>query len=67
MDITVNQHRYSVSDDCSLQQMLGSVFPQLPNGIAIAVNLEIISKANWDSHVLKPGDNITLIKATQGG
>jgi sulfur carrier protein len=67
MEITVNQQSYSVSQSCSLQQMLASVFSQSANGIAIAVNQEIISKANWDTYVLQPGDNITVIKATQGG
>jgi sulfur carrier protein len=67
MEITVNQQSYSVSETCSLQQMLASVFSQSANGIAIAVNQEIISKSNWDTYVLQPGDNITVIKATQGG
>ncbi|MDB5021543.1 MAG: thiamine biosynthesis protein ThiS [Pedobacter sp.] len=67
MEITVNQQSHSVSQHCSLQQMLASVFLQQANGIAIAVNQEIISKANWDTYVLQPGDNITVIKATQGG
>jgi sulfur carrier protein len=67
MEITVNQQSYSVSQSCSLQQMLAFVFSQSASGIAIAVNQEIISKANWDTYVLQPGDNITVIKATQGG
>jgi len=67
MDITVNQQRYSVSEDCSLQQMLCVIFPEQPGGIAIAVNQEIISKAHWDTYALQSGDDITLIKATQGG
>jgi sulfur carrier protein len=67
MEITVNQQSYSVSQTCSLQEMLASVILQPTNGIAIAVNQEIISKSNWDSYALQPGDNITVIKATQGG
>jgi sulfur carrier protein len=67
MEITVNQQSYSVSQICSLQEMLASVILQPTNGIAIAVNQEIISKSNWDSYALQPGDNITVIKATQGG
>jgi sulfur carrier protein len=67
MEITVNQQTYSVAQSCSLQQMLASVISQPANGIAIAVNQEIISKANWDTYALQPGDNITVIKATQGG
>lgn len=67
MEITVNQQNYSVSEACSLQQMLATVFTQPANGIAIAVNQEIVAKANWVTHLLNPGDHITIIKATQGG
>jgi sulfur carrier protein len=67
MDITVNQQSYSVSDTCSLQQMLGTVFSQPAKGIAVAVNQEIISKNDWQTCQLQSGDTITIIKATQGG
>ncbi|GAC1314660.1 MAG: hypothetical protein NVSMB24_39550 [Mucilaginibacter sp.] len=67
MEITVNQQSYSVSDVCSLEQMLDTVLLQSVKGIAIAVNQEIISKTNWHNCRLQPGDSITIIKATQGG
>ena len=66
MEITVNHQNYSVSDACSLQQMLSAVLTQ-PEGIAIAVNQEIVPKANWATYLLNPDDDITIIKATQGG
>jgi len=37
------------------------------NGIAIAVNQNIIIKANWATTLLKNNDEILIIKATQGG
>jgi sulfur carrier protein len=42
---------------------------QVPNtkGIAIAVNQQIIPKSQWNTHSIKHGDQLTLIKATQGG
>jgi sulfur carrier protein len=67
MEITVNQQSYSVSEVCSLQQMLDTVLLQPAKGIAIAVNQEIIAKCNWSNHILKSGDNLTIIKAAQGG
>jgi sulfur carrier protein len=67
MEITVNQQNYSVSDTCSLAQLLDIVFSQPVGGIAIAINQEIIAKNNWPNHLLKPGDHLTIIKATQGG
>lgn len=67
MEITVNQQSYSVSEACTLQQMLDTVLLQPAKGIAVAVNQEIIAKSNWSNHFLKSGDNLTIIKATQGG
>jgi sulfur carrier protein len=67
MEITVNQQNYSVSDVCSVQQMVDTVLLQPAKGIAIAVNQEIVSKTNWGTQLLNPGDHITIIKATQGG
>ncbi|MDF2430649.1 MAG: sulfur carrier protein [Mucilaginibacter sp.] len=67
MEITVNQQSYSTSDACSLQQLLATVLQLQAKGIAIAVNQEIVSKSNWETYTLKPGDCITIIKATQGG
>ena len=67
MDITVNHQNYSISEICSLQQMLDTILLQPSKGIAVAVNQEIIAKSNWPNHFLKPGDTLTIIKATQGG
>jgi sulfur carrier protein len=67
MDITVNQKVYSVADICSLQQVISLVLQQPFNGIAVAINEKIISKNQWESHFLTSGDQIIIIKATQGG
>ncbi|MHA4894248.1 sulfur carrier protein ThiS [Pedobacter sp. PWIIR3] len=67
MEITVNQQNYSVSEACSLQQLLDTVLALPAKGIAIAVNQEIIARHNWETHILCPLDNLTIIKATQGG
>jgi sulfur carrier protein len=67
MEITVNQQNHSVTDNCTLQQMLAIVIQQPLTGVAVAINQQIIPKNSWDSHLLKSNDNIILIKATQGG
>lgn len=67
MDITVNHQTYSFPETLTLQQMLDSVLGQQDSGIAMAVNQEIISRDNWQTYHLKTGDNVTIIKATQGG
>ncbi len=67
MEIIVNQQNYSVTEHCSLQQLLSVVIQQPIKGVAIAVNEIIIPKTNWETYLLNAGDQIILIKATQGG
>jgi len=67
MEITVNHQTYSVAVPCSVVQLLTAVLQIQGNGIAVAVNQSIVSKADWSVYHLQPGDQVMLIKATQGG
>jgi sulfur carrier protein len=67
MEVTVNQQKFTVSADCSVAQLLALTFDRPAIGIAVAVNQTIVSKANWNTYLLHPQDQVILIKATQGG
>ncbi|MFW0717762.1 sulfur carrier protein ThiS [Pedobacter sp. N23S346] len=67
MEITVNQQNYQVTDVCTMQHLITDVLNTPSNGIAVAVNQSIISKTAWENHLLHPGDQVIIIKATQGG
>ncbi|MFD2287938.1 sulfur carrier protein ThiS [Pedobacter petrophilus] len=67
MEITVNQQNYQVADVCTMQHLITDVLNTPSDGIAVAVNQSIISKTAWANHLLYPGDQIIIIKATQGG
>jgi sulfur carrier protein len=67
MEVTVNQQKFTVSADCSVAQLLTLTFDRPATGIAVAVNQTIVSKANWNTYLLRPQDQVILIKATQGG
>ena len=50
----------------SLQELANEL--ALPGqGVAVAVNNEMISKDNWAAHKIKDGDDILIIKAACGG
>lgn len=67
MEITVNNQTFQVSPHCNLLEML-AVIPNLPSkGLAVAINQSIIPKAEWSSQRLVAGDQVMIIKATQGG
>ncbi len=67
MEVTVNQQNYSVSEDCSVEQLLSFVLNKPATGMAVAVNQTIVPKADWKTYLLRPSDQVVLIKATQGG
>jgi sulfur carrier protein len=66
MEVTVNQQNYHLNEVCSVEQML-TVVNAPAQGIAVAINQTIVARSEWAAHGLKQGDQIILIKATQGG
>lgn len=67
MEITVNHQPYSITGSCSVIQLLTAVLQIPESGIAVAVNQSVVSKSDWSAYHLQPGDQVMLIKATQGG
>ncbi|MFC5681741.1 sulfur carrier protein ThiS [Flavobacterium sp. MAHUQ-51] len=62
-----NQTKQFQVDVLSVQALLDIEIPQKQNGIAVAVNNNVIPKSNWNSHLLSETDDILIISATQGG
>lgn len=67
MEITVNNQLFTLTGPSSVTQLLSTVLQVPGTGIAVAVNQTIVSKSDWPAYVLQPGDQVVLIKATQGG
>ncbi|GAA4275344.1 sulfur carrier protein ThiS [Aquimarina mytili] len=66
MTINVNNQSQSISENSSISNLLEQI-NIVPNGIAIAINNEIITKEKWDQTILNSNDQVTIIQATQGG
>lgn len=64
--VCVNETQIEVEDNANVLQLLQKVNTN-SNGIAVAINNQIISKKLWESQGFKNNDNILIIKATQGG
>ncbi|APY10670.1 thiamine biosynthesis protein ThiS [Seonamhaeicola sp. S2-3] len=64
--ITVNNNPQRIPKNISLQQFLANKVSST-QGIAVAINEQIIAKANWATQILSNGDTILIIQATQGG
>ena len=67
MEVQVNHKTQHTEEGVTLFELLQSLGFEEPRGIAVAINNEIIPKMQWNGHALKPSDNITIIRATQGG
>lgn len=67
MQIFINEKPLEFVDGTTLSEIL--ILQSIVNisGVAIAVNDNIIRKSKWAEHRLNEKDNITIIKATQGG
>ncbi len=44
-----------------------AVGPGAPPGVAVAVNGEVVRRANWAAVRLADGDTVEIVKALQGG
>lgn len=67
MNIFVNNTLFEVMPDINISDALAFLSIDTRNGIAIAVNNNVVSKVSWNDFELHADDKITIIKATQGG
>jgi sulfur carrier protein len=67
IEVSINQKGYTFPETGTLADVLPLLEIRLPDGIAIALNEVVIPKAEWGEQVLRPGDRVFVIRATQGG
>ena len=67
MTITVNDEVTSLVEPASLFELLVQLGLADRNGMAVAVNREVVPRHTWRECQLADGDGVTVIEATQGG
>ena len=67
MDITFNNSLQTIDAPASIQALLRQFVGDKQKGIAVAVNQAVVPRSEWDNHVVQAGDNVWVIRATQGG
>lgn len=67
MDIIVNGKIVSLDSGNSLMELLRNMEIERLEGLALAVNQNIVPKVNWDTHELRDNDQVLLIEAAKGG
>ena len=66
MTININNQSRSILENSSVKSLLDQL-DIAANGIAVAINSEVVSKEKWDRVIIQNEDQITIIQATQGG
>ncbi len=66
MTVRINNQSKEISENSSVANLLQQL-SQPENGIAVAINQQIINKTDWVSKTINNGDDILIIQATQGG
>ena len=66
MKVTLNGEDRSVAEDCSVDDLAGSMGVG-PSGVAVAVNGEVVPRSSWPATPLHDGDRVELLGAMQGG
>lgn len=64
--VNINNKKHSLFSPICIAEMLSQLNIET-QGIAVAINNQIATKASWKTHQLSNGDKILIITATQGG
>lgn len=66
MELVVNGKAYA-SECLTLEQLLREMQLHERNGVAVAVNEQVVPRKQWKEQVLKSADRVMVIQATAGG
>ena len=67
MKIYINNKPQELKESATLSETLNALNIPSQKGIAIAINNNVVAKQEWDNYCLNEQDQVTIIKATQGG
>ena len=67
MELHINNKLVKFPDSISLADALQQINVSTTQGIAIAVNDQVISRAELKAHILTQNDKVLIIQAAQGG
>jgi sulfur carrier protein len=67
MKIKLNSEDYELLEGSTLLDLLVESKLEDKSGIAVALNQLVIPREDWSSREIKEGDNILIIRASQGG
>jgi sulfur carrier protein len=66
MRVTINGTPRGVPSETTVADLVTELTPHR-RGVAVAVNGEVVPRADWDSAPLHDGDRVEVLTAAQGG
>ena len=66
MRISINKELISLPDNTTVSKMLEKLEIE-KKFIAVEINLNIIPKSEYDSHIVRENDSVEIIQAVGGG
>jgi sulfur carrier protein len=66
LKITVNGAERDTPDGSSVAGVVASL-TERPAGVAVALNDEVVPRADWKTTILREADRIEVLTAVQGG
>ena len=66
MNIELNNSPYQLEEGTTLA-LLAKQLNLANQGVAMAINYEVISRNLWEDTIIKEGDQLMVIKAVSGG
>jgi sulfur carrier protein len=67
MTISLNNQIVEVEMHTMLSNLVSQQLGEKQNGVAVAVNGQVVPRTSWSEVTVNENDEILIIKATQGG
>lgn len=66
MRLRINGHACDLGDDTTLSSMIEAIAGST-RGTAAVVDGEVVPRSEWSRYALRPGQDVELVAAVQGG
>jgi sulfur carrier protein len=67
MELQINGETRQFDDAQRLTDVLDAMDLDQTEGLAVAVNREVVPRSQWETREMEAGDDVEIIRATQGG
>jgi sulfur carrier protein len=68
MRVLLNGEAAELADGATVQAAVDSLdLPASGRGVAVAVDAEVVPRTEWDTHELRDGARVEVLRAIQGG